>query len=185
MKKLLIDCGGNLGDGFTILDNIIHPDSVVIFEPNPSCYNFLLKKFSTDKFQILNKAVGTSNENVKFHIPKKDEFSLGSTIHNDFHNSKEILEYNTIDVGMIDLSEYIKGVSDFETYLKLDVEGSEYEIMEKLISDETIFKIKKVYVEFHEQYMSNEFIEKYDFTNRKDKILSFLTQNNIEYQIWH
>lgn len=184
MKKILVDCGGNLGDGFISLNGILNPDKVVIFEPNPNCYNKLVENFKSDRVEIFNKAVGSLNKQVKFHIPKKDKFSVGSTIHNDFHNSNENLEYNSIDVDMIDFSEYVDGLNDFDIYVKLDVEGSEYEIMEKLISDKTIFKIKKVYVEFHEQYTTSEFIEKYDLINRKNKILSFLEENNIEYQIW-
>lgn len=185
MKKLLIDCGGNLGDGFLILDGLVKPDNVIIFEPNLNCFNILIEKFKTNKFNILNKAVGNSNRLVKFHIPKKDNLSVGSTIHDDFHNSKENLEYNTIDCEMVDLSQYISEIEDCEIYLKLDVEGSEYDILEKMILDKTIFKIKKLFVEFHENYVADEFIKKYDLINRKNDILSFLEKNKIEYKIWH
>ena len=177
--KILIDCGSNLGQGYEDLKQKLGINSdwkIFMFEPNHSCYKKLILKYQNKNFKIFNKAVHSSNE-----------YSVSSTVYNEFHNSK----YNQVwdnytEVESSDLIELIKSFefSD-DIFLKLDIEGSEYDLLEKLIENNILIKIKKLYVEFHNQYVSETKLEQYNLDIRKQNILNYLSDNKIEYEIWY
>lgn len=190
MKKLFIDCGGNKGQGLEQISNILRINDewdIIVYEPNPHCCEFLKNKYNKNNISVINKAVHNSDGIIKFYIPKGDDYSVSSTIHNDFHNSKENMIWdNFIEIEKVDISKVIRSFDDtHEIYLKLDVEGSEYDILEKMIEDNTILKVKKIFVEFHNIYVSDEKLKQYDLNNRKDNIINFMQKNNISFQIWH
>lgn len=190
MKKLFIDCGGNRGQGLNQITNILKIDNdwdIMIYEPNPKCCEFLEHNFNRDNIKIFNKAVHDSDGFINFYIPKNDDYSVSSTIHNDFHNSLENKIWdNYIEVEKIDLSKHILTLkNEYDIYLKLDVEGSEYDILDKMIKDNSILYIKKLFVEFHNQYVSEEKLRRFDLDNRKKNIINYLKNNNIDFQIWH
>jgi hypothetical protein len=60
-----------------------------------------------------------------------------------------------IDVGCVDFSEWICSVTRVHdnVTLKLDIEGSEYEVLWKMIKDGSISRVKKLYIEFHKDHM--------------------------------
>ena len=188
--KVLIDCGSNLGQGYEDLKQKLGINSdwkIFMFEPNHSCYKKLILKYQNKNFKIFNKAVHSSNEIVRLFIPKNDEYSVSSTVYNEFHNSK----YNQVwdnytEVESTDLIELITSL-DFsdDIFLKLDIEGSEYDLLEKLIQNNILVKIKKLYVEFHNQYVSEKILEQYNLDLRKQDILNYLSNNKIEYEIWY
>lgn len=92
------------------------------------------------------------------------------------YNSSEIL------VESIDFSEYIKTVSDPEDYIvvKLDIEGSEFDVLDKLISDNTLKYINKIYIEFHPHFFENtEF-----YNNKIEEYKKIFAENNIEFTQW-
>jgi FkbM family methyltransferase len=190
MRKILIDCGGNLGQGFDDLKDKLNIDNswdVIVFEPNPNCYNSLLGKFSGTNVIVKNQAVHNENGSINFYIPSSDMYSVGGTINSDFHNSLFEGTYDgSIEVETIDLSEYVKTlIPDYEIYLKLDIEGSEYDVLEHMINEKTIDSIKKLFVEFHNQYIKTDLIKKYNLDVRKDDIIKYLSFNNISHDIWN
>lgn len=189
MRKVLIDCGGNLGQGYEDLKrrlNINNNWDVYIFEPNKRCYDILVEKYNDENIKIINKAVFIYDGEINFYIPKNDEYSVGSTIHKNFHNSVVDNLYDEyVVVESVNLSKFIDKIIDKEIYLKLDVEGSEYDIIEMMINDETINKIEKVFVEFHNEYASTELNEKYNLDNRKNNIIEYFNSNNIKHEIWY
>jgi hypothetical protein len=189
MKKLLIDCGSNLGQGFENLSQELNIDKnweIIMFEPNHNCIDTLKNKTKNLNVTIYSKLVYIKNDYIEFNIPKNDITSVGATIHKDFHNSKYKIDYlPSIKIQSLDLSSFINDlVEDYEIYLKLDVEGSEYEILEKMIDDGTHLKLKKLYVEFHDLYSSEYNLKKFDLINRKMNILNEFSLSKIEYIIW-
>ena len=59
-----------------------------------------------------------------------------------------------INVKIINFSEYLQQKSkEFETIVvKMDIEGAEVDLLEKMIDNNTIKLINYLYVEFHSQY---------------------------------
>lgn len=47
----------------------------------------------------------------------------------------------------------------------------------------TIFKLKKIYIEFHSQYMNE--LDKKIYDIRELNILNFLKNNKIDFELWH
>jgi FkbM family methyltransferase len=188
--KVLIDCGSNLGQGYEDLKQKLKITSewkVFMFEPNPNCFEKLISTYQDKNFTIFNKAVHSSNKNVKLFIPKNDDYSVSSTIYNDFHNSKYNQVWdNYIEVESSDLIELINSIdSEDDIFLKLDIEGSEYDLLEKLINENLLIMIKKLYVEFHNQYVSQNMLEKHNLDFRKQNILDYLYNNKIDYELWY
>lgn len=189
MKNILVDCGSNLGQGYEKLCEILKINNdwkIVMFEPNPNCCKILYEKYNMDNIEIKNCAVYNKNEKINLFIPKNEPLSVGSTVYSNFHNSKinQIWDnYEIIDA--IDLSEFILSlIHEYNIYLKLDVEGSEYDVLEKMISNKSINFVRHLFVEFHNQYVSIENLSRYNLDTRKNNILEYLNLNNIGYTIW-
>ena len=57
------------------------------------------------------------------------------------------------------------GKYDF-VVIKLDIEGGEYAVLDSLVSRNLLHHFNMIYVEFHSQYMSDEFSEKYRYKEK-------------------
>ncbi len=83
-----------------------------------------------------------TGESKLYKATRKDAYS----IYND--NKHSLKDWVTIDViNIIDLIDQIpKG---YQIHLKLDIEGTEFEVLEELINKNRLKDIYKVYVEWH------------------------------------
>ena len=88
--------------------------------------------------------------------------------------------HQDIEIESIDISNWIKtNLSEQDLIvMKLDIEGSEYNVLEKMISDGSINYINKLFVEWHDYQLENKEIE-------KEKIKAILKEKKIEYIDWH
>lgn len=165
-KKLFIDCGGH--DGCSIIKFSLSNSGydAITFEANPE----LWKYYSDLPTTLIGKAVYTYDGEVEFIIDPidADGSSLIKGKEIDFNKKIKNEDCPRINIPCVDLSLFIREQSQKydEIILKLDVEGAEYEILEKMLQDKTISCIKKLYAEFHwhkigiSQEKHNELIEK-------------------------
>lgn len=185
MKNIFLDCGSNIGQGFEHFKQI-YGDSYEyhLYEPNPNCFSILVSKYGNINNVFLNnKAVFINNTQLKFYFT--DDFSEGGSIvekhNNNYYDNNKV---NSILVDCIDINLLIDQYdSNDNIVLKLDVESSEYDIIEYLIETKTIFKLNKIYCEFHSQYMKDETKKKY--LQRENNIIKFMEENKINFQLWH
>ena len=78
---------------------------------------------------------------------------------------------------------FFKESSSTLKYLKIDIEGSEYNVLERLIETKLIHNIKNLYVEFHDQYMEDSFLT--DILDLQNKIIDYIkTNTKIELYFW-
>lgn len=145
MRKIFIECGSNNGDNLKILNtsNFLKKfDDVYFFEALPF-YNEL-EIYKTVNF--INKAVWISNGKIKIYVAGKDNVSSSP-----FLSKYTSIKNNYVVVDAIDFSEWIKNnfAKNDEIFLDMDVECTEYPLIEKLISDGTIHYIKYLSVEWH------------------------------------
>ncbi len=119
------------------------------FEPNPMNAEFLNKEYSANnKVKINHVAVGNKNENLTFYFKTSqtpsqefDNHYTGSVREQDFDDI-EAYEYK---VESITLNSHYK--DNYPDFVKLDVEGSEYDVLEgatDLLKRDTVWQI-----EFH------------------------------------
>jgi len=178
--KYFLDCGSNLGQGFDYFKKMYGDNyQYTLFEPNIMCYNELVKKYSSLKnVEILNKAVFTENIVKTFRFDKNNVFTPGGSLI-EKHNSNVKIDFEEHQVQCVDLIEIIESLyeNESEIIIKMDVESAEYDILEKLIDKKTIFKVEKMYIEFHSQFMNDD--DKKLFVPREQNIENFIRVNNI------
>jgi FkbM family methyltransferase len=191
--NVIIDCGSNYGQGLnSIKQNYsIKFDQIHMFEPNINCFEILRENFSENILH--NKAVYNQNLIKRLNVEYCTYFNKnvgGSTniLESDFerpfylddsriHNEPSV---NSPLVECIDLSEYI--VNNFKKndfiVLKLDIEGAEFEVLDKMISDESLNYINEIYVEWHHRMRK---------TPQKSESFyrDIFLQLNIKYFQWH
>ena len=186
-KKVFLDCGSNLGQGFEHFRSMLGDEDVTyqLFEPNPSCFAELLTKYGSLINVIVNNcAVSISNSTREFFF--RNQFDVGGSIIID-HNNREysIDNCQKVIVKIIDLVSLIDiyHAMGLEIWVKLDIESSEYDILDKLIATGSISKTSKIYCEFHSQYMKEPAYSQY--LARENQILAYVTNNNISFELWH
>ena len=124
---LIIDIGANVGN--TVSRFIKVSNKVVCFEPNPTLSSHLKNIFSDKNVVVDNRGVSNKNGSQTFNISNANTIS---TFSEDWiKNSRFTNDYNwdkTVEVETITLDSIIElyGVPD---YIKIDIEGYEYEVL--------------------------------------------------------
>ena len=148
----VIDCGANVGE-FTKL--FLEKGFIVdAFEPDPIAINELKKKCKNNKnLNLFQSAVGLKDNTQKlFRYRKFDENDPYST------QGSSLLDYRSgtnkpfVEIKVIDFINHIKKQKKEISLLKMDIEGSEIEILNKIIDLNMHYKIKYIFVETHERF---------------------------------
>lgn len=168
MKKVFLDFGANIGQGlrqFIQKYNITSDWIVESFEPDPSCE---LEKHieDLDFVKIHKKAVFDKNGTVRFHqfMLNSQASSVDCLLDSGYFTNPDHDYYlknenvgRFIEVECVDVTDIINQYSNDDFILvKMDVEGSEFTILRKLIGDNVINKINDLYVEWHTPLLSTE-----------------------------
>lgn len=182
MKKIFIDGGARIGESIDyFLDkrkDLIGCD-VYFFECNSDHLKDLEKIKKTNKnynFFIKNEAIWIENCEKDFYISIDRWGDLGCTLDKDKTEKLDIT--NPRKVKTIDISKFIDTI-DSNSYiiLKLDIEGSEYEVIEHLINTKKIERIKELHVEWHDHF----FIGKKNSLELKNKLKNYNIILNYEW----
>ena len=193
-QVLFLDLGANIGQGYNWFSKFFQGENInfELFEPNPYCYKKLKKsvKIKNKKVITHNLGVSTSSGKVKFYGLKEegDMYSLSGSIvknHNSIHY--KTTEENAIEIETINLGKFL--INKSKTYdkiiIKMDIEGAEVEILEKLISTEIANLIDILYVEFHSQYQVKSKHSTLIRIREKNIIKSLKKFNNLYFRLWH
>ena len=150
--SLVIDAGANVGE-FTklFLDKGF---KVHAFEPDSIALKELKKKCETSKeLKLYEAAVGLKNERQKLYRYRKfDESNPYSTQGSSLLNYRSGKNKPFIEIKVIDFIEYLKQQTDSISLLKMDIEGIEIDILNKIIDEDLHKKIKFIFVETHERF---------------------------------
>lgn len=193
MRKIFLDCGSNIGQGFKSIfeENQMNEDwEFFLFEPNKQCVKILNTIFNFKKMKIFENAVSNEVSTIDFileYCPNQKDWIGGAShilgnkyIKPDYIN-ENFLKKSEYKVNTINLSDFLKSNFEVSDYiiLKLDIEGKEFDVLNKMIEDETLRYIDKIYVEWHERFISD------DMTEIKKNILENFEKNKINYKIWY
>ena len=146
-NSTILDIGANIGDVTDVITKKYNPN-IYCYEPNIICYNHMLKRFKKNsKVKIFNVAVSnfTGKAFLYFHEKAKNiaEFNQRSSLKRE----KDGLDINKkVKVDCINIKEILDKHNEIDL-IKIDVEGSEYEIMPEIIKNRN--KIKMVLCETH------------------------------------
>jgi len=193
-KNLFIDLGTNKGQGFKYFIKFFSLETFdyILVEPNPNLKEVIKKIIYNSnyptKIKFINKAAYIKNSNSFLFGTVEDQRGLksdGASILKE-HNSKmyESSLDGAVKVETFDLIEELKKLKDYNNIIiKMDIEGSEYDVLEKLIRHSSeIQNIKHIFVEFHSRFLSKEYKDIY--VKREKKIKKDMNSINLKFTNW-
>ena len=178
MIKYFIDCGAHCGESILTAKQRFGIDiNTISFEPVPGLAKQLQEIHKDNPtVHIQNSAVWINNEIKKFHL--SEEYTDGSSLLNSLNNLKDD---HYIDIPCFDLSQWVLESFNKEDYLilKLDIEGAEYEVLNKMIEDGSIDYINEFWGEWHDMKIKDKHTQLL-----AGKVYKYLKDNNIEFKEW-
>ena len=178
MNKYFIDCGAHCGESILTAKQRFGNDiNVVSFEPVPGLAKQLQEIHQNNPtIQIQNSAVWINDDIKKFHL--SEAYTDGSSLLNSLNNLRND---HYIEVNCFELSTWLSETFTEEDYLilKLDIEGAEYEVLNKMIEDDTIRLVNEFWGEWHDMKMDDERTK-----TLSKKVKSYLNDNNIDFKTW-
>jgi FkbM family methyltransferase len=150
MKTIrFIDCGANVGQSIEWAKKTFskYPYKIDSFEPLPLNVKVLNEKYSSqENITIHPKAISTTNSIQKFYCQ-----NWGARTGSSLVKGKSSATDGYIDIETIDLAEWLNlNISKNEiAILKIDIEGSEYEVLPHLFKNKIHEWIDTWLVEFH------------------------------------
>jgi FkbM family methyltransferase len=181
MRKVFIDGGARIGEsllsGWLKSREELYGCDVYLYEPSQQCQdklNEIKNKYLQYNITIKQECLWTANCTAELFNAIDIYGDLGNTL---FPDKKEKLDKeNPQIVKCVDILDVINSFYDDDyIVLKLDVEGAEYDIVQRLLSHSAIYKIKELHVEWHDAF--------FDDKNSKD-ILRELAEKNIPVFNW-
>lgn len=145
---LCIDLGANIGKVSEMMANT--GADVHAFEPDPWSFQQIQTRFvDTKNVTLHNAAVGARPGTV--YLQRAPLFDQNPHAHSIGSFVSETKNESTIEVKQIDLIEFLRSLERPIKILKMDVEGAEVPILEKLFEDPILSKVEHLFVETHEQ----------------------------------
>ena len=194
-----IDCGANLGQGYRSMKDRLKIDdswSVVLIEPNAVCVESL--KLQYPEAITIEAAIHTKEEKVPFNVAycRKEEDWVGGESNilqegflgweeyfKDYNKeTTNYFEMNAVDVDTIVLEKLILDLDLDDIYLKVDIEGSEFEVLEQLVLSPVINRIRYVAVEWHDRFFD---YNKTMYEKRRLVEQKFSDTPDLKYEVWH
>lgn len=143
-NSVVLDLGGYRGD---FANNIYNKFkcNVYIFEPFTNFYNLIEQRFKTnEKIKVFNYGISDKTSDVEFFFANDGS----SLVDVEKYTEKDNKQVSLVHVKSFD--EVYKDLNlDVIDLLKINVEGSEYEILENIFKCGYTEKIKNFQVQFH------------------------------------
>ena len=148
---IAVDCGAHVGN--LTAHMAATGATVYAFEPNPNAFAHLRERFAGNERVRCREAAVTDRDGVaRLYLHREAAsdpvvWAVGSSL---FPTKGNVDERRFVEVDTIDLDRFLWDVGPV-TVLKLDVEGAEVPILEKLIESGRLRGISHVLVEMHDQ----------------------------------
>ena len=189
--NVLLDCGTHFGEGLDYLItnyNIDQTWKCLSFEANPITYKKHQEYRKYTFVEYLQKAVYTFDGEIQINIDSRDDDAGGGSSLMDlkFWNPQGLRDKNIFTKNTktfcFDFSTFLKNNYNLDDNIicKFDIEGSEYNVLEKMIKDDTLKYIKTLAIEFHSDFFDN----KKEYYVRENNIRNEIKKNNINLIQW-
>lgn len=158
ITKVFIDLGSYKGNAINyFINNELHINNdweIHAFEPNPLVdMEKSINKINHNNIKIHKKAAWIRDANrIEFNQYGVDGTSQGSLLPDSGGGKGYGDFYNNIFIEAIDIIKFIKSFDEsIELYLKIDIEFSEYIIVDHLLQDGWPSNIKTIWIAWHDQ----------------------------------
>ena len=146
--NIFIDCGFYIGDALKkYLDQVDDTWTIYAFEPSPliDCKE-VIKTFGLN-IKLIKKAVWTKDGEVPFWTSERHN---ASHVEDTTGNAPD----ERMMVKSVDFSKFLSKLpEDANIICSMDIEGSEYPVLEKMLKDGTASRINLLDIEFHHRFM--------------------------------
>ena len=146
-----IDCGANVG---VFTEPLARSGALVhAFEPCPYAFSRLRERTASMPNVVLhNAAVGTEDATVRLYRredfdERPDSASVSSSV---FADKTNVEESQFVEVRQIDFPAFLAGLPGRIAILKIDIEGAEVPLLERMLADRSIDRCDAVFAETHE-----------------------------------
>lgn len=151
---IALDCGANIGK---ITEKMLARGAeVYAFEPNPYAFRELVRRVGDNKkAHCLAKGIYDKNITMPLYLHKQArenqlKWSVGSSI---VASKGNIDHENQVKSEFIDLAEFINNFGREVGLIKMDIEGAEIEVLNRLLDSGAVKKVKWILVEAHDKRM--------------------------------
>ncbi len=119
------------------------------FDFTPKSIKWIQNNSISEKFHFKTFGIGTKTGKTTFFFPKNSELVSGSVIkHNNINPESGVeVEIKTLEDIMANLNHKKVDI------LKMDIEGSEYEVLENILNSKV--EIGQILVEFHDRFFED------------------------------
>lgn len=137
-ESIVIDAGGYRGDWSAKIAELYDPH-IFIFEPIPEYFEIIKRRFDANpKIKVFNN--GIFSKTVRTHFGINGE---GSGM---FMNNKN----KSVEVSLIDIGQFIsENKINRIDLIKINIEGGEYELLNKMISSGIVNICNNIQIQFH------------------------------------
>jgi len=140
---------------------------VFAFDPTPKSINWIKNQDLPEKFIFFDFGVSDKSGYVDFYLPKDPHHVSGSVAVQSNINVKE-----KVHVKMKSVEDIINELGHKRIdVLKMDIEGSEYDVMESILNAK--IPVTQILVEFHDRFFDNGKL-------KSQQIISKLNKNGYE-----
>lgn len=161
----IIDCGANIGLSVIYFKRLFPKSKIIAFEPDGSIFEMLKKNvgaFNYEDVQLINKGLWKKETSLSFLA----EGTLGGRV---IDSSTGSIRPDIISIDTVRLKDYLYEEVDF---LKIDIEGAEYEVL--LDCADSLKNVHFLFVEYHST--ANE-------SQKLHEILSIISRSGFRYYI--
>lgn len=150
-----LDLGANVGKVTERM--VMEGVKVYAFEPDPNAFKTLETKFrNTPSVVCINKAVSDHSGKARLYFNDKYmedpvKWSVGSSLLEDKpHMDTSVYR----DVEVVDIAEVLEGIKEPLGLIKIDIEGEELKVLNRMLDLRLANKARSIVVETHERFPS-------------------------------
>jgi FkbM family methyltransferase len=197
MNNVFLDLGTHYGQGLReFVERFRIDDSWIVytFEANPNTYKIFTEQYLklTPYVRPTNAAVSDHTGKITLNLetpPNEGDTGMGSSVvpldvWDPWGNNSSGTHFlKQVDVLCFDFSKFVlENFSPEDNIIvKMDIEGSEYDVLEKMIRDDSISYLNHISVEWHSRFFKN----KDEIENRERNLIETIrTYNGLNLESW-
>lgn len=171
---LCIDLGANVGE---ITSRMATTGADVIsFEPDPAAFEALSRAVAgMDNVTLYAKAAGVRAETLMLRRSANwspDDPTSHTAMSSLVRTDAKMADDNSVAVEVVDIIGFLETLNRDIRILKMDIEGAEWEILQKLIDHPLLARIDCIFVETHERVDPARYVPVFDMLQARAEALT-------------